>query len=300
MHKIDVSVIIINFNTKDLTLECIKSVYEKTCCTSFEVIVIDNASTDGSRLLLSNLGFSNYHYIYNKKNVGFSRANNKAAGLAKGRYIFFMNSDMLFIDDVLSGLMMYMESNPGVGIAGPMFLNPDNTLQISCRNFPCIAFGFLKFFPFLKIFMSKEIREYYQQDRDYSKIQEVDTVSAGAMMIKKSLFKDIGGFDEFSFMYAEDADICRRVRDMGFKVVFLPDVKLIHYGGQSCALNSFRAVWSYYFAFYYLYKKYYFGRFAFLFKPFFFVRAVIAIVINMFKKDKRLTWNDKSSNCVKL
>ncbi len=291
--KIDVSVVIINYNTKNMTLDCIRSVYDKTRDICFEMIVIDNASTDGSNLILSNLAFTNYKYIYNKKNVGFSRANNAASKFAVGRYLFFMNSDMLFLNNVLSVLMLYMERKPNTGIAGPMFLNPDGSLQISCRNFPGIAFGCLKFFPFLKPFMPREIMKYYLHDRDYSKIQAVETVSAGAMMIKNSLFREMGCFDEFSFMYAEDADICRRIRDMGLKVVYVPEARLIHYGGQSAGLNSCRAVWSYYFAFYNLYKKYYFGRAAFLLKPLFFLRAVCAVVVNMFKKDKRVTWNDK-------
>lgn len=287
-----VSIVMINFNTRELTEKCIQSIYDQTRQVSFEVIVIDNASTDGSVDALSSLAHDNYHYLYNQENTGFSRANNKASQTARGKYLFFMNSDMILVNDVLAILTEHVKNFPDTCIAGPMFLNPDGSLQISCRNFPNIFFGLLKFFPFLKVFFSREAAAYYQPDRDYSKIQAVETVSAGAMLIEKFLFEEMGGFDEFSFMYGEDADICRQVRDKGGQVVFVPQARLIHYGGQSSQLNSYRAIWSYYFAFYYLYKKYYFGWFGSLLKPVFGVRALVALVANLFKKDKRITWKN--------
>ena len=290
---VDVSVVIINYNTRELTRDCIQSIYDQTLQVSFEVIVIDNASTDGSVEILSSLDHEKYSYIYNKENTGFSRANNTASHNARGKYLFFMNSDMVLVNDVLSILTGHMRNNPGTGIAGPRFLNPDGSLQISCRNFPGIIFGCLKFFPFLRGFLSGQALDYYQQDRDYSKLQRVDTVSAGALMIERALFERLGRFDEFSFMYAEDADICRRVRDLGKTIDFVPEAQLIHYGGQSSQLNSSRAVWSYYFAFYHLYKKYYFGWFGVFLKPIFGFRALMAVVAIWFKQDKRVTWNNK-------
>jgi GT2 family glycosyltransferase len=290
----DVSIIIINYNTLELTKNCIESIFCHTQKNSFEVIVIDNASRDGSYDELSALEFKNYHYIYNEKNTGFSRANNKAALAASGDFLFFMNSDMIFLNDVIFCLFEKIHNNPAIGVVGPKFLNPDGTLQVSCRSFPNIIFGLTKFFPFLKRFLSEKNLDYYQDKRDYSVEQIVDTVSAGAMMISKKMFREINGFDEFSFMYAEDADICRQVRDLGLKVVYDPSGILIHYGGQSSRLNSYRAVWSYYFAFYHLYRKYYFGRIAVMIKPLFGLRAVMGVIGNYFRKDKRITWNKKS------
>ena len=289
----DVSIVIINYNTKALTLECVQSIYNQTQGVGFEVIVFDNASQDGSRQVLSDLAYENYHYIYNQENIGFSRANNQASKLAKGQYLFFMNSDMVLLNDVTAILKKYYEDSRQIGIVGPCFLNADKSLQVSCRNFPSLVFGLLKFFPFLNGLLSDESCAYYQQDRDYSLIQEVDTVSAGALFIRRKLFEDIGRFDAFSFMYAEDADICRQVRDRGLKVVFMPDARLIHYGGASTQLNSGKAVWSYYFAFYHLYKKYYFGPLAIPLKPLFGLRALAALLANYFKQDKRITWRDK-------
>ena len=291
--KMDVSIIIINYNTKKLTKACIESIYNYTQGVRFEVIVIDNASTDGSEHVLAKLPFRNYQYICHGKNIGFSKANNLAALYASGEYLFFMNSDMVFISDVVSILFHRIQNDGQVGIIGPKFENPDGSDQVSCRNFPSILFGLSRFFPFLKYFLSRQILAYYQKERDYTVEQSVDTVSAGALMISRKLFEKTGRFDEFSFMYAEDADICRQIRDSGYKVVFFPEAKLIHFGGQSSQLNSYRAIWSYYFAFYYLYKKYYFGKMAVCVKPLFFVRALMGVTMNFFKKDKRVTWNDK-------
>ena len=289
----DVSVIIINYNTKRLTRKCVESVVRNTKDLLFEVIVIDNGSTDGSKDELSNLGYPNYIYVYNEKNIGFSKANNQAYRIARGEYLFFMNNDMVFVNDVIGNLLEFVKKNKDIGIIGPKFLNPDSSLQMSCRSFPSIKFGLTKFIPFLKIFFYKEATKYYQNDRDYDLIHCVDTISAGALLISRKLFKKIGYFDEFSFMYGEDADICKKTRDIGYKVVYYPKAVLIHYGGQSSKLNSYRAIWSYYMAFYYLYKKYYFKRIAFLMKPIFILRASIEVVFNMFKKDKRITWNNK-------
>jgi len=292
-NEIQISIIIINFNTKKLTKECIRSINEKVKMPSFEMIVIDNASMDGSQEELAKLKYPNFIYIYNKINIGFSKANNQGASLAHGEYLFFINSDMLFVNDVVGILVDYYKNNKNIGIMGPKFLNPDYTLQVSCRNFPSIKFGLIKFFPLIKIFLFKEYGDYYQKEKDFNKIQKVDTVSAGALLIAKELFDQIGGFDETSFMYGEDADICKRVRDIGKDVIYYPDAMLIHYGGQSSKLNSYKAIYSYYLAFYNLYKKYYFGSWAILFKPLFLFRAWIELVFNLFRKDKRITWTKK-------
>ena len=192
-EKIEVSIIIINYNTRELPKNCIDSIFYHTQKNCFEVIVIDNASSDGSRNALSTLEYENYHYIYNEKNSGFSKANNRAAIAASGDYLFFMNSDMVFVNDVVSFLFEKIHHNPAIGIVGPKFLNPDGTLQVSCRNFPGIIFGLTKFFPFLKKKLSGKNLEYYQDQRNYSIEQTVDTVSAGALMISRKLFGDIGG-----------------------------------------------------------------------------------------------------------
>lgn len=289
----DISIIILNYNTREMTLECIQSVYDRTRQNSFEVIVMDNASTDGSREALADLPHENYTYIYNPVNEGFSRGNNRAADRARGDRLLFLNNDMVLKNDVAGILSEYLDTHPEAGIAGPKFLNPDGSLQISCRNFPSLLVGVWRFFPFLRKWLKKEAAGYYQDDRDYTQTQSVETLSAGAILISRELFFRIGKFDTFSFMYAEDADICRQVRDRGLQVVFCPRAVLVHFGGQSTRLNSYRAVWAYYNAFYHLYKKYYFGPWAVLVKPLFWLRAVIGLLKTLFQADKRITWNKK-------
>ncbi len=292
-NKVALSIIIINYNTAALTKACLDSIYNQIGGTSFEVIVIDNASSDTSVDVLSSQQYENYKYVYNHTNIGFSKANNQGAEMASGETYFFLNSDMEFLNDVASILMQRMKHEEDIGVIGPKFVNPDGTLQVSCRNFPDLYSGISRFFPFLKSLLENQVASYYQHERDYTIEQPVDTVSAGALMISKTLFDEIGGFDPFSFMYAEDADICRQVRDRGYRVLYCPEAQVLHYGGQSSCLNSNKAVWSYYFAFYHLYRKYYFGKMALLIKPLFFMRAIFAMVMNQFKTDKRITWNSK-------
>ncbi len=288
----DVSIIIINYNTPELTRDCVDSVFRVTENIEFEIIVIDNGSARTSYETLSSLDYRNYRYVYNEHNTGFSKAGNQAAELATGRYLLFLNSDTVLLNNVPGLLFEYLTRHSGAGVVGPKFFNPDRSLQVSCRRFPTIGFGLIKFFPFLKTGLKSRHRAYYMPDQDYDLIQYVDTVSAGALMISKKLFFDIGKFDEAGFMYGEDADLCRRVRDRGAKVTFFPDAHLIHYGGQSSRLNSRRAIWSYYMAFYHFYKKYYFKRFSPLIKPLFIARALLEVAANAFRKDKRVTWNN--------
>ena len=289
----DILVITINYNNKQLTRECIESVVAKTKKLSFEIIVIDNASKDGSKSELSKLELENYTYIYNRNNVGFAKANNQASRIASGEYLFFMNNDMVFVNNVLYNLLEFMNKNNSIGIVGPKFLNSDGTLQISCRSFPSIKLGLIKFIPFLNMFFHKDLMKYYQKELDFNLSHCVETVSAGAVLISRQFFNNIGGFDEFSFMYGEDADICKRVRDLGYKVVYYPKAVLIHYGGQSSKLNSYKAIWSYNIGFYLLYKKYYFKKMAFFIKPFFVLRAIIELIFNFFIKDYNVTWYKK-------
>jgi len=291
--NLKVSIVIINYNTKGITFNCIESIFSKTKDILFELIVIDNASRDGSKEKLSKLKYDNYQYIYNNENLGFSKTNNQGSRIARGDYLFFLNSDTILLNNVISVLVDCLEENQSVGIVGPKFLNSDRTLQISCRSFPSIKFGLIKIFPFIKYFLKKEVTKYYQDNKDHNKNSYVDTVSAGAFMISSKLFNEIGGFDEFSFMYAEDADICKRVRELGYKVMYNADAIIIHYGGQSSKLNSYKAIWSYYMAFYNLYKKHYFKKKALFIKPVFVFAALVKVLLYFFKKDKRMAWKNK-------
>ncbi|MCV6613451.1 MAG: glycosyltransferase family 2 protein [Cellvibrionaceae bacterium] len=292
----ELSIIIINYNTQALTEACIESIYRHRGELALEVILLDNASEDGSKAHFSALAeagqWPGFRYQYNLTNLGFSRACNQGAAMASGAQLFFLNSDTEWQNNVGQTLLEALTANPEAGIVGPRFANSDGSLQVSCRDFPSLGIGLLKFFPFLKPFLKDAQRRYYQGERDYNKAQAVDTVSAGALLIPAQLFEAIGGFDEFSFMYGEDADICRQVRDTGRQIWFIPAAKLLHHGGQSSQLNSSRAIWSYYLAFYQLYKKYYFGPWAMLLKPLFIGRALLGLAQIQFKRDKRVTWNN--------
>ena len=221
----ELSIIILSYNTKDLTLQCIQSVikqYKKELEEEkIEIVVVDNNSTDGSPSAISNFKFqiSNLKPIENKKNVGFAKGCNIGAKAALGKYILFLNSDTEVLDKGFLQMIEFLEKNPKVAILGGKLYNADGSAQPSAGKFYNLTnliimllglerLGFLRSSP--------------------TKIQKVDWVSGACMMIKKELFDKLFGFDEHFFMYIEDMELCFRARKLGFATYFYPDVKLKH------------------------------------------------------------------------
>lgn len=223
-----VSVIIVSFNTKDLTLEAINSVYENSSGVNFEVIVVDNNSQDGSVEALKAFAkdHKNFLLIENKDNLGFAKANNQAAKKAKGEYLFLLNSDTKTLPSTIKSLLDFAEKTPDAGVVGPQLLNGDGTIQPSCVNFPTIR---------------NAIREYFLGkkglfDKYVPKVKNsvvVDALVGAAFLITPQALKKVGLLDERYFFYFEDIDYCRKVKKAGLKVYYYPKVKIIHYHGVS-------------------------------------------------------------------
>lgn len=229
----NVSILIVNYNTKDLLKQLLISIRENVRKVSFEVIVVDNNSNDGSCELIKNR-FSDVNLIINESNVGFSKANNQAAKLAKGKYLLFLNSDTIICENALERMVAFLEKEESTAVVGCKLLNKDNSLQRSCGIFPNLQTEFYfrtflnRVFPTSKIFGSFKLGSW-----DYSSISQVDWVSGACLMIRKKIFDEIGGFDEQLYMYYEDADLCLRVKKLGLKIYFIPDAYLYHlYGGS--------------------------------------------------------------------
>lgn len=228
----DVSVIVVNYNTKDLILQCLKSVFEEESHLEKEVIVVDNASEDGSVEEIRNLKFKNKNYksrlkiIVNKKNVGFSKANNQGIKIAKGRYILLLNSDTKVKEETISKLLEFAQSKKNAGAVAPRLLNPDGTIQGSVFRLPTISLA---------------IRQYWLGERGLldkhapisNKPLEVESCVMAAFMITPQALKRVGLLDERYFMYYEDLDFCRRIRKEGLKIYYLPSAEVIHYHGAS-------------------------------------------------------------------
>jgi GT2 family glycosyltransferase len=249
---IDISVIIVNWNTKALLLDCVASLYQTTHTSSLEIIVVDNASKDGSiEALRSN--FPDVSAIVNKENLGFAKANNIGIKKAKGRYVCLVNSDVKALDNVLDNMRTYMEHHPEVGALAPKTFFGDMSIQKNCREFPtlrnifCQEFFLDVLFPNVAALHGREMFHF-----DYDATSEAEVLSGCFIMVRKEVIAQIGSLDERFFFYAEDVDWCKRIHDGGWKLMYYPGAEAIHfgYGSSSSApirfqIELLKANWKY-------------------------------------------------------
>lgn len=236
MPKLDLSVIVISYNTKETTLNCLESVLKHTKGLAYEIIVVDNGSDDGSVEGIKALSkiHSQINLIVSKNNLGFGRANNLGVKSAKGDYLLFLNSDTLLNDNALNISLKNLKQNPSAGIYSCRLINADGTFQPSGGHFP--TFGNLAawqlFIDDLPVFSSL-IPSFHPKQSQYDKNQKMDWVTGAFMMIKKDLFLKSGGFDEKIFMYTEEMELCYRVSKIGFSTIYTNTPMVVHLGGVS-------------------------------------------------------------------
>jgi GT2 family glycosyltransferase len=234
MKEIDVSIILVNYNTKQLTIDCLNSIFDHAGNQSFEVIVVDNASTDGSEEILSN--DSRITYIRNVSNLGFGKANNVGVERAKGEYLFFLNTDTLIVDDAIHGMWQYMKSNVDVGVCGVNLVDGEMNPTMSFeRLFPSCRYMLNEMMARIPGRIVYGRNSYYNFKKHPIKVAYV---SGADLMIKKTVFEKIGGFDKGFFMYLEETDLCYQVKKLGLSVVTLSNYHIIHFGGKSFANTS--------------------------------------------------------------
>lgn len=252
----DLSIIIINFNTKDLTYQTIDSIMKNTTDIDYEIIVVDNSVDINQRV-------SNKHnnmQIYYTKNNGFGHACNEGAKTANGRYLLFLNSDTLINDNSLAKCVDYLNNNEDAGVLGARILLQDGTLDHGCkRGFPTPSAAFYYYLGLDKRYpKSIKFGAYRQTFLNEKETNEVDSVSGAFLMISKKLFDEINGFDEAFFMYGEDLDLCYRVKERGYKVIYFADAVITHLKGQSGLYKSSKTViYHFYNAMIIFYNKHY-------------------------------------------
>jgi GT2 family glycosyltransferase len=234
----DVSVIIVNYNTKDLTINCLKSVYASKTKYSFEIILVDNASSDRSVQSIKNI-FPEVRIIENKENIGFARANNQATHISNGRYLYVLNSDTEIDVDVIERAVSYGESNRMVGIIGTKVVSLNGNLQENFYKFPTLfsewiffTFGIIKSSNLFLFNLNK-----YKKTFPLNSAFEVDVISGTSMFVKREVYEKCGLFNEDFFMYYEDGEFCHRVKEAGFKSVYFPIVQVKHFHKGS-SINS--------------------------------------------------------------
>lgn len=236
---LDLSIIIVNYNVKEFLTNLLHSLRTAVKNITHEIIIVDNASEDGSIEIIKSK-FPDVKLIENKKNVGFGSANNQALKIAEGKYFLLINPDTIVKEDTLEKMIELMDADPSIGAAGCKVLNPDGTLQLACRRSfpgPWTSFtkvvGLSKLFPNSKIFAKYNLT-YLDENNSY----EVDALSGAFMMIRKSVYDQIGGFDQQFFMYGEDLDLCYRIQKAGYKVYYFHETEIIHYKGESTKRSS--------------------------------------------------------------
>lgn len=216
----DLSIIIVSFNTKDLLKKCLESLP-----LSVEVIVVDNASNDGTQEMINRQSL-NIKLIENQRNLGFARAANQGLKQAKGKYLLLLNSDIFVKKNALDKLIAFAKNQPQAGVVGGQLLNPDGSPQGSCFYLPTLP-------RIIKEFWFNGFSVLSKYVPVGNKPIEVEVVSGAVFLIPKKVCQKVGFFDERYFMYFEDLDYCRRVRQAGFKIYYLPGAEFIHGDGAS-------------------------------------------------------------------
>jgi GT2 family glycosyltransferase len=237
MNKLTLSIIVVNWNTCDITRNCLRSVREKVVDLDYQIIVVDNASSDSSVEMIRS-EFPDVHLIANPENLGFGRANNQGMRAATGRYFLLLNSDTIVIDDSIQRLVKFIDEQPGIGIAGCKLLFEDLTLQGSCSRFPSIKLALVEDLMLYKFLTRRRQGElllggYWAHDRT----RDVDVVWGAAMLVRREVFEQTGGFDEKIFMYGEDLEWCMRVRGLGWRITFAHDCQIVHLNHKSAEIK---------------------------------------------------------------
>lgn len=285
MNLLDI--VIVNYNSTDHLLRCLKSVEKSLNGLDANIFIQDNASADGVERILAR--FPQVCLTVNRQNLGFAKAVNKVLAQSSADYAVLLNPDTYLMDDFFSTSLVFMQKHPDVGVMGPRISDSDGRLQNSARAFPTPLTAFFGRSSFLsKQFPKNPItsRNLLSLKSDGKSAMEVDWVSGACMVVRREAIRHAGLLDERFFMYWEDADWCRRIRECGWKVVYNPQASVYHYVGGSSEKNIFRSVIEFHKSVYRLFDKYLNSSLAFL-KPMVFggltIRLFFVLVSNLFQ-----------------
>jgi GT2 family glycosyltransferase len=270
---VDVSIIIVNYNTKQLTMDAVKSIFESDTKYKIETIIVDNASAETGleeQLLIT---YPSGIYLCNEKNEGFSKANNKGIQIAQGRYILLLNSDTILECDTLQLMLDYMETHQDVGASGCKVVLPDGSLDKACkRGYPtplaslCYMLGMHNRYP-----NDPRYNQYQLGHLNVDEEHEVDSLVGAFMLIRREAIEQVGILDEDFFMYGEDIDWCYRIKSAGWKIRYYPRTMILHLKGASSRKKPFKIIYEFHRAMILFYNKHYRKKY-----PFFVTWAVYA------------------------
>jgi GT2 family glycosyltransferase/lipopolysaccharide/colanic/teichoic acid biosynthesis glycosyltransferase len=286
--SVDISIIIVNYNVKAFLEQCLLAINRAIHDLNTEIFVVDNASVDGSQSMVRNR-FPNVHLIENKDNLGFSVANNQALRVAQGEYVLILNPDTLIQEDTLLVLKRFLDSHSDVGAVGVKLINPDGSFQItSRRSLPTAWVSFTRIVGLSKLFPKSRIFGKYNMTYLDPDIEtDVDVLPGSLMCVRKTVFDEVGYFDEDYFMYGEDVDLCYRITKMGWKIHYVPTTKAIHYKGESTKKSELSFVSNFYRAMLIFANKHFRRRYSIFMRAFLrigiYTRAFISYLWRVFK-----------------
>jgi GT2 family glycosyltransferase len=251
----DLSIVIVTWNSQDHIRTCLDSIVRTETSIRCEILVIDNASSDRTVQVVEQ-SHPQVGLIPNRQNLGYAHANNQGIENSTGRYVLLLNPDTEIQGNALNSMLGFMEENPNIGALGPKLLNPDGSMQPSCREFPRFSTllwefsGLSRLFPRSKIFGRWRMGYF-----DFDRITEVDQPMGSCLMLKRETLNQVGSFDENFPMFFNDVDLCYRIKAAGWKIFFYSDAQVTHYRGASTSKAKRRMIWLSHLAFYRFFKK---------------------------------------------
>jgi GT2 family glycosyltransferase len=240
----DLSIIIVSYNTKEFLRGCIESIYKTTKNIKFEVIVVDNDSSDESVLSIkkyvSSINAENFELIENRENLGFSKANNLGVKKATGRYLLFLNPDVVVYEKTLEGMIAFMDENKDAGAATCKLVMPNGKIDdASHRGFPTPWNSFAHFSGLAKLLgKTKLFGGYNLGFKDFAKTHEIDALAGAFMVVRRKAGEEVGWWDEDYFFYGEDIDFCYMLKQAGWKIYYVPQHLVLHYKGVSGGIKK--------------------------------------------------------------
>ena len=282
----DLSVVIVNYGTFELTKNTVNSILEYSYPFNIEIIVVDNASVDDSLSKLKEFFKDKVKFIESKSNNGFAAGNNQALRIVDSKYVLLLNSDTVVWQNTLENIYNFMENNPDVGACGCQVLLEDNTLDKACkRSFPNVKNSFFRLF---NIPTKSKDDNYNLDDLDDDGIYEIDCLTGAFIFTRKEVLDRIGLLDETFFMYGEDIDFCYRIKEAGWKIIYYGKDKITHFKGASSKKQRPKLIYEFYRAMYIYYKKHHSRESNFLVNIIvylgIFLLCIVKLFLNIFKK----------------
>ncbi|GAA0727047.1 glycosyltransferase family 2 protein [Clostridium malenominatum] len=288
----DLSIIIVNYNTKELLKQTVESVINTVGqAVTYEIIVSDNGSKDGSCEMIKE-SFPGIKLIENNANLGFSKANNIAIKESKGRYILILNSDTVVKENCLQKSVAYMDNHPEAGVLGCRVVLPDGSLDKACkRGFPTPKASLHYILKLDKLFPgNKNFGRYHMGHLSEFETGEVDAVVGAFMMVRREAIDKVGLLDESFFMYGEDIDWCHRIKEGGYRIIYYPKALTIHYKGASSKKKRVKTIYEFHRAMYLFYNKHYRKKYNIFITLLVYIgialKLILTYMVNIFKKKK--------------